>query len=150
MTRPGYFVVSPSMFAYAEEFGLATASQCLTFVATMNRAPGWRILYSRGRDDIRTGCWPLSLACPDRNDRSERRVRMCVSRPTTMRRSGLPNVCTRRCESGLGHALGCTSSSLISGSIRHREAQRSGLSQRLQTCCGVGQLTSPLSQASGP
>jgi hypothetical protein len=48
VTRPGYFVVSPSMFAYAEEFGQATAAQCRTFVAAMDRAPGWRILYSRG------------------------------------------------------------------------------------------------------
>jgi hypothetical protein len=46
--QPGYFVVSPSMFAYAEEYGLATAAQCRAFVAAMDRAPGWRILYSRG------------------------------------------------------------------------------------------------------
>jgi hypothetical protein len=48
VTAPGYFVVSPSMLAYAEEFGQATAAQCRTFVAAMDRAPGWRILYSRG------------------------------------------------------------------------------------------------------
>jgi hypothetical protein len=47
VTAPGYFVVSPSMLAYAEEFGLATPAQCRTFVAAMGRAPGWRILYSR-------------------------------------------------------------------------------------------------------
>jgi hypothetical protein len=48
VTSPGYFVASPSMVAYAEEFGLATAAQCNTFLAAMDRAPGWRILYSRG------------------------------------------------------------------------------------------------------
>ena len=48
VTAPGYFVVSPSMLAYAEEFGLATPAQCRTFVTAMDRAPGWRILYSRG------------------------------------------------------------------------------------------------------
>jgi hypothetical protein len=48
VTAPGYLVVSPSMFAYAEEFGMATASECRSFVAAMDRAPGWRILYSRG------------------------------------------------------------------------------------------------------
>jgi hypothetical protein len=48
VTAPGYFVVSPSMIADAEEYGLATAAQCRTFVAAMDRAPGWRILYSRG------------------------------------------------------------------------------------------------------
>ena len=48
VTAPGYFVVSPSMIAYAEEYGLATAAQCRTFLAAMDRAPGWRILYSRG------------------------------------------------------------------------------------------------------
>jgi hypothetical protein len=48
VTAPGYFLVSPSMIAYAEEFGLATAAQCRTFVAAMDRAPGWRILYKRG------------------------------------------------------------------------------------------------------
>ena len=48
VTAPGYFVVSPSMVAYAEEFGLATAAQCRTFLTAMDRAPGWRILYSRG------------------------------------------------------------------------------------------------------
>jgi hypothetical protein len=48
VTAPGYFVVSPSMFAYAEEYGMATAAQCRSFVAAMDRAPGWRILYSRG------------------------------------------------------------------------------------------------------
>jgi hypothetical protein len=35
------------MFAYAEEFGMATAAQCRAFVAAMDRAPGWRILFSR-------------------------------------------------------------------------------------------------------
>ncbi len=39
VTAPGYFVVSPSMLAYAEEFGQATAAQCRTFVAAMDRAP---------------------------------------------------------------------------------------------------------------
>ncbi len=48
VTAPGYFLVSPSMLAYAEEFGLATAAQCHTFLAAMNRAPGWSILYSHG------------------------------------------------------------------------------------------------------
>jgi hypothetical protein len=48
VTAPGYFAVSPSMIAYAEEYGLATAAQCRTFLAAMNQAPGWRILYSRG------------------------------------------------------------------------------------------------------
>jgi hypothetical protein len=48
VTAPGYFAVSPSMIAYAEEYGLATAAQCRTFVAAMDRAPGWRVLYSRG------------------------------------------------------------------------------------------------------
>ena len=48
VTAPGYFAVSPSMIAYAEEYGLATAAQCRTFLAAMDRAPGWRILYSRG------------------------------------------------------------------------------------------------------
>ncbi len=48
VTAPGYFAVSPSAIAYAEEFGLATAAQCHTFLAAMDRAPGWRILYSRG------------------------------------------------------------------------------------------------------
>jgi hypothetical protein len=48
LKAPGYFVVSPSMFAYAEEYGMATAAQCRAFVGAMNRAPGWRILYSRG------------------------------------------------------------------------------------------------------
>jgi hypothetical protein len=48
VTAPGYLVVSPSMFAYAEEYGMATASQCRAFVAAMDRAPGWRTLYSRG------------------------------------------------------------------------------------------------------
>jgi hypothetical protein len=47
VTAPGYFAVSPSMIAYAEEYGLATAAQCRTFLAAMDRAPGWRILYSR-------------------------------------------------------------------------------------------------------
>jgi hypothetical protein len=46
VTEPGYFAVSPSMIAYAEEYGLATAAQCRTFVAAMDRAPGWRIVYS--------------------------------------------------------------------------------------------------------
>jgi hypothetical protein len=48
VTAPGYFAVSPSMIAYAEEYGLATAAQCRTFLAAMDRAPGWRVLYSRG------------------------------------------------------------------------------------------------------
>jgi len=48
VTEPGYFIVTPSMFAYAEEYGLATAAQCRTFVAAMDRAPGWTILYSHG------------------------------------------------------------------------------------------------------
>ena len=48
VTAPGYFLVSPSMLAYAEEYGLATAAQCHTFLAAMDRAPGWRILYSHG------------------------------------------------------------------------------------------------------
>jgi hypothetical protein len=51
-TAPGYFVVSPSMFAYAEEFGMATAAQCRIFVAAMERAPAWRILYNRGGTTI--------------------------------------------------------------------------------------------------
>jgi len=46
--EPGYFIVSPSMIAYAEEYGLATAAQCRSFVAAMDRAPGWRILYNHG------------------------------------------------------------------------------------------------------
>jgi hypothetical protein len=58
VTAPGYFVVSPSMIAYAEEYGLATAIQCRSFLAAMDRAPGWRILYNRGGATI----YELALA----------------------------------------------------------------------------------------
>ncbi|MGD1012545.1 MAG: hypothetical protein ABR925_08465 [Acidimicrobiales bacterium] len=48
VTRPGYLVVSPAIRAYAEEYGLASATQWNAFLAAMSRAPGWRILYSKG------------------------------------------------------------------------------------------------------
>ena len=48
VTAPGYFVVSPSMVAYAQEYGLATAAQCRAFLSAMDRAPGWRILFNNG------------------------------------------------------------------------------------------------------
>jgi hypothetical protein len=47
VTAPGYFVASPSMLAYLEEYGMATAAQWHTFLVAMDRAPGWRVLYSR-------------------------------------------------------------------------------------------------------
>jgi hypothetical protein len=45
---PGHFVVTRSMTAYSEEYRLVTSAHCSAFRAAMNRAPGWRVLYSRG------------------------------------------------------------------------------------------------------
>ena len=90
MTAPGYFVVSPSMFAYAEEYGMATAAQCRSFVAAMDRAPGWRIVQPRWCDNLRTRRWPLTHTVLPGNARSKRRDRQYTNGPTIIPRSSAP------------------------------------------------------------